>query len=138
MFRRVFMAAMFATLVAVPALAGETQEPHAHWCMLSQFQVTQVGSVYADLSGGRGINKRFIGAQLFVPAQPGLTAEWIKANLSRHSEQPATHRSFKCPLDLPGTTMNVVSGGTGFWIQITSNDEDVAHEILERARQIVR
>jgi hypothetical protein len=106
--------------------------------MLSAFQVTQVGSLYSNIQVSRGVTKRFIGAQLFVPAQPGLTPEWIRANLTRHTAQSQEQRSYECPLDLPGVSMNVVSGGTGFWIQISSNDSDTATEILKRARETVK
>jgi hypothetical protein len=106
--------------------------------MLAQFQVTQVASLYVKVPAGRGAIKRLVGAQLFVPAQPGLKAEWIRANLSRHTAEPMTHRSYSCPLDLRGVKTNVASGGTGFWIQISSQDSEAAHEILERARRVFR
>ena len=134
MFRRVFVAAALAASFSFPALAEEPQAPHAHWCMLSSFQVSQVASLYSSTHAERS-TERLIGAQLFVPAQPGLTAEWIQANLARHSGQAPAQRSTECPLDVPGASMNVVSGGTGFWIQISSADPAVAGVILKRAKE---
>jgi hypothetical protein len=87
---------------------------------------------------GRGTVRRVIGAQLFVPAQPGLTAEWIQANIQRHQRETKVHRTYDCPLDLENVSLNVVSGGTGFWIQISSRDSDTAKEILNRAKRVIR
>jgi hypothetical protein len=39
---------------------------------------------------------------------------------------------------VPGAVTKVVSGGTGFWVQITARDGDRAEEILKRARRMVR
>jgi hypothetical protein len=105
--------------------------------MLAAFQVTQVASLYTRVNAGKGIARRIAGAQVFVPAQPGLTAEWIQANVTRHlaAKSPG---SYDCPLDLDGIKASVVSGGTGFWIQISSENGDTAKEILNRARRLVR
>jgi len=141
MFRRVFLGAALATVLSVPSLSAHpqpVQEPHAHWCMLAAFQVTQVSSLYVSIPTTAGSAQRFVGAQLFVPAQPGLTPEWIRANLARHLTEQSAHSEHSCPLDVPGVTTNVVSGGTGFWIQISSGDAATAKEILNRARQTVR
>ncbi|HTQ04176.1 MAG TPA: hypothetical protein VMI54_09975 [Polyangiaceae bacterium] len=141
MFRRVFLGTALAAVFSVSSLAAHPQEPpepHAHWCMLAAFQVTQVGSLYVSVPTTAGSAQRFVGAQLFVPAQPGLTPEWIRANLARHLADHGTSAEVSCPLDIPGVTTNVVSGGTGFWIQISSNDAGTAKEILNRARQTVR
>ena len=136
MFRRTLITAAFAALVsAAPARADNARGAEAHWCMLTQFQITQVASLHETAAEGRGAVNRLIGAQLFVPAQPGLTPEWIRANLARHAKEPGTHPS--CPIDLPGVTTAVTSGGTGFWIQISSADAKTAQEILERARRVL-
>jgi len=139
MFRRTLVAAALAAfvIVPVPTQAAETQESHASWCMLGSFQVTQVGSLYTRVNAGKGTAQRFAGAQVFVPAQPGLTAEWIQANVARHVAEAKGPRSFDCPLDLDGISVRVVSGGTGFWIQISSQNGDTAKEILNRARRLV-
>jgi hypothetical protein len=140
MFRRIFIVSALASFIALPSLAqaDEPAEPHLHWCVLARYDVTQVGSLYMTQQQGRGTVRRVIGAQLFVPAQPGLTAEWIQANIQRHQRETKVHRTYDCPLDLENVSLNVVSGGTGFWIQISSRDSDTAKEILNRAKRVIR
>ncbi|HVZ32853.1 MAG TPA: hypothetical protein VG963_10525 [Polyangiaceae bacterium] len=140
MFRRTLIGAALAAFIAIPAIAQavEPEAPHASWCMLASLQVTQVGSLYTRVGAGKGVTQRFAGAQVFVPAQQGLTAEWIQANVQRHIAEAKMGRSYDCPLDLDGISVNVVSGGTGFWIQISSQSNDTAKEILNRARRLVR
>jgi len=121
---------------SVPAGAAPTQEEHKTWCVLASFQVSQVASVYTSEHIGKQVTQHLAGAKVFLPAQPGLTQEWIRASIARHASN--TLRSNDCPLDVDGATSSVASGGTGFWVQITAKDSDAAKEILGRARQLVR
>jgi len=130
-----------AALVATAALSSPTPaapapEAHAHWCALASFQITQVASLYADEHINQTIVRRFTGAQVFLPAQPGLTPEWIRASIARHQSNPRA--TYECPLDIEGATVTVTSGGTGFWVQISAKDADAAKEILNRAKRLVR
>jgi hypothetical protein len=114
-------------------------EGHAGFCMLASFRVGEVGSLYVEDHQGRGNDvRRFAGARLFLPAQPGLTAEWIEANLVRHIAEAKAHPSYDCPLDVAGATATASSAGTGFWVQISASDADAAKEILNRSRRLVR
>ena len=126
-----------ASLVALPVGATESasmpEKPH---CVLGSFRVTQVASLYTIAHAGQGNVERFSGAQLFLPAQPGLTPEWIKANLLEHKENKM--KEAECPLTVPGATFDVVSGGTGFWIQVMANDPKAAKEILQRSTRLVQ
>ncbi len=119
---------------SVPASAAP--DAHAHWCALSSFQITQVASLYTDEHINQTVYRRFAGAQVFLPAQPGLTAEWIRASIARHQTNAQT--AYECPLDIKGATISVASGGTGFWVQISARDAETAKEILNRARRLVR
>lgn len=134
--RNLFSAAALTAAAAlsssVPASAAP--EAHARWCALASFQVTQVASLYSDEHINQTVYRRFAGAQVFLPAQPGLTAEWIRASIARHQTSAQT----ACPLDIKGATIAVTSGGAGFWVQISARDADTAREILNRAKRLVR
>jgi hypothetical protein len=77
------------------------------------------------------------GAELFIEAQPTVTAEWLQLQLTRHIEgAPRAALSAACPLDVPGASVSVRSGGTGFIVRIRAEREDDANEILRRARAL--
>ena len=125
-----------SAVLSSSAPASAAPDAHAHWCALASFQITQVASLYTDEHINQTIVRRFAGAQVFLPAQPGLTPEWIRASIARH--QTGTQTAYECPLDIKGATVSVASGGTGFWVQISTRDADTAQEILNRAKRLVR
>jgi len=125
-----------SAVLSSSAPASAAPEAHAHWCALASFQITQVASLYTDEHINQTIFRRFSGAQVFLPAQPGLTPEWIRASIARHQTNAQT--GYGCPLDIKGAMVSVMSGGTGFWVQISANDADAAKEILNRAKRLVR
>ena len=126
-------------LVSFRVQAEGNAEPHSKTCALGAFKVTQVASLYITQRVGRGSTERLGGARMFLPAQPGLTAEWIGANIAGHVASARKHAvSYDCPLDVPGATATVTSAGTGFWVNISAAEPEAANEILNRARRIVR
>ena len=130
-----------AALAAAPLTASAAPAPEAprSFCMFESLKVTTVGSLYTTEHQGRGADvSRFAGARVFLPAQPGLTPEWIQANLARHIAEGKAAQTPSCPLDVAGATATVTSAGTGFWIEITAKSAEGAKEILARARELVR
>ena len=138
--RSVLAAIAIALSIAVPlpARAENQQEPHDKSCVLALFKVTQIGSFYVSEHAGQGTYDRLAGARLFLAAQPGLTAEWINANLVMHMQDKKRGSSPDCPLDVAGANASVTSGGTGFWINIQAKDASAAKEILNRSRRLVQ
>ena len=61
---------------------------------------------YVD--AGYTVYNQFQGAELFVPAQPGLTNEWLQRVLT---EQVATGA---CDFGVPSARVSVLSAGGGF------------------------
>ena len=125
-----------SAMLSSAAPASAAPDANARSCTLASFQVTQVASLYTDEHINQTVYRRFAGAQVFLPARPGLTAEWIRASIAQHrTNAQAAH---ECPLDVKGATVSVTSGGTGFWVQISARDSDAAREILNRAKRLVR
>lgn len=77
---------------------------------------------------------RLRGAEIYVQAQPGLTAEWLRLELARHAVAARSTAS-ACPSDLPATSIGVESHGPGFVVTIRAEDDAVAREIVRRARR---
>ncbi|HKU40133.1 MAG TPA: hypothetical protein VJR89_18365, partial [Polyangiales bacterium] len=75
---------------------------------------------------------RLRGAQLYVPARPGLTAEWLSQRV-----QSELASAGSCRPSVPGVQVQVVSAGTGFWIVLSTGDERAAASLLAWAQRIV-
>jgi len=69
------------------------------------------------------------GAEVFVPARPGLTAEWLWHELGA---RPGDARS--CATGVAGAEVSVTSGGPGFVVTIRGSDENSARQILLLSR----
>jgi hypothetical protein len=69
------------------------------------------------------------GADVFVPARPGLTAEWLWHELGA---RPGDARS--CATGVAGAEISVTSGGPGFVVTIRGGDEDSSRQILLLSR----
>ena len=126
------------TLALLGTLSGvaAAEAPGADASCLRGHRVTKVVPHRASVYAGQGTYEKLVGARLFVPAQPGLTAEWLQAQLAqRSSSAPA---AAQCPLDVPGASVKVQSGGPGFWVSISARDDAGAREVLRRAESLTR
>ena len=76
------------------------------------------------------------GARITFRAVPGMTPEWLQRVVDCHLARNAVidndpSMSF-CPLAVLHAAANVTSTGTGFAVDVTSNDEGSAREIIKR------
>ena len=85
---------------------------------------------------GYSIVKRFRGAEVYVPAQPGVTAEWLDRVLTFQIA------AGECNFGVPKVNVEVLSDGGGFSVRLLSvsdgHDEREAAEILRRTQQLVK
>lgn len=125
---------LFALIVLgiTPSAAAESSSD----ACFAGHTVTKVVPHRAAVIAGQGTFDRLVGARAYVPAKPGLTGEWLHAQLERRSAAPrqGTH----CPLDVPRVGIEVSSAGPGFWVSLVPRDEDDAKEVLRRARTLTR
>jgi hypothetical protein len=77
-------------------------------------------------------SERLQGAIVNVPAEPGLTREWLQRVVS----DSAAASTPGCPMAVPGATARVSSTGGGFAITVQSPNKDSAKEILRRAQTL--
>jgi hypothetical protein len=101
-------------------------------CVFDKYAPTSAAPLNANQSDGYGTYTYLKGAQLFVPAQPGLTREW----LARSVEQ-ALAADESCQPAVRPVQVTVTSASTGFWVQLGANDERTAKALLKWARTIV-
>lgn len=74
-------------------------------------------------------------------AVPGLTAEWLQRLLDCHLARNAAvgydmPEMADCPLAVRGVKVTVVSAGDGFAVELASDNDAVAAEVLRRAQKI--
>jgi hypothetical protein len=124
-----------ATTLPSFALAAPSGAP-AH-CILKEHRVTKVQALHVTERHGRGSSERLVGAQVFVQAEPGLTAEWLQLSIQRHMAQMGASGMKHCSLDGKDVRVSVESAGAGFAVKITGKDATQAKEILRRARLLV-
>lgn len=109
-------------------------------CPLREHHVLSVTPYYTPKRVKKGpAMLRLRGAELFVEAQPGLTAEWLQLTLERHIAEP--HNSAAetdCALAEKNVSVQVGSGGNGFHVWIVGRDLPEAKEILRRAKLLLK
>jgi hypothetical protein len=129
---------VLATSTALPSFAlAATSDTPAH-CILKQHRITKVAPLHVTERYGRGTSERLVGAEVFVRAEPGLTAEWLELTLQRHMAQMAGSGMKNCALDAKDVRVSVQSAGAGFAVKITGKDAAQAKEILRRAKLLAK
>ena len=132
---KIMVISTIAATIGAPAMA----RADAPRCELLSYRPTQVAPLNVSIPVAHGgITMRLAGAQVFVPAQPSLTAEWLRARLERHIADMKQHPMTGCPLANERINLAVVNGATGYWIQIAASDSDTAKQILRQAENLVR
>ena len=133
-FSKVVFGTILAASVALPVVASADSAE----CELRAFKANHVAPLRVQERVGRGTIERLAGAQLFVPARQGVTAEWLRARVEQHVSAMHHQGMPGCPLAVGGIQVAVVSGGTGFWVQIAAKNPDAAREVLRLAQSAVR
>lgn len=114
---------------------------------ISPFEHTEdIASVAPHLRvrpGGKGGESSTVdGATVTFLAVPGMTAEWLQRVIDCHLARDAAlghdvPEMPNCPLVPRGASATVTSTGTGFAVQILSDEEEAAADVLARARRLV-
>jgi hypothetical protein len=107
--------------------------------VFEKYAVTSVAPFRAEENYGYGTYTRLRGAQLYVPAREGLTAEWLQLSIQQALAKQAgvTNGTNSCQPTVPNVQVQVVSAGGGFWVQLGAADERSAEALLRWAKTIV-
>ena len=132
---RRFIAAVALALVTMMSAGAGAAQPVQ--CSLGgKYFARSVKPFNATEDVGYSIVKRFRGAEVYVPAQPGVTAEWLDRVLTFQIA------AGECNFGAPNVNVEVLSDGGGFSVRLSSTgdsyDERGAAEILRRAQQLVK
>jgi len=72
-----------------------------------------------------------------VPAERGLTAEWLETELRSHLAAMRSKGMRDCPLDVAKIQVRVESGGAGFWVRLIAPNATTAQEVLRRPELVL-
>jgi hypothetical protein len=141
MFAKKIAAVLVLTATAAAPGLVLAASPHAHahaHCILTEHRVTQVKPLRVTERYGRGSSERLVGAEVFVQAERGLTAEWLELTLQRHITQMSKSSMKDCALDAKDIKISVRSAGPGFAVKLAGKDATQAKEILRRAELLLK
>src|SRR5262245_31617213 len=128
---RAAVAAAVLSMGILVSAGARADEPDR--CSLgNKFFVASVTAYNTTENMGYTTYRQFRGAELFVPAQPGLTPEWLQRVLSYEIATGA------CDFGARDAAVGVLSNGGGFSVRVSSNDERTAGQILRHAQQMVK
>jgi hypothetical protein len=108
-------------------------------CVFEKYAVSSVAPFRSEENYGYGTYTRLRGAQLYVPAREGLTAEWLQLSVEQSLAKQAglANGSPSCQPVVPNVQVQVVSAGGGFWVQLGAADERSAEALLKWAKTII-
>ena len=129
-FQTLSLPLLLLSLAAVAPAKSRTSECFAN------HEVTHVEAYLEDVWSEGSRSAVLVGARVFVPAERGLTGEWLYRELAQRLA--ARRNDAQCPLDVPGVRIAIQSGGPGFWVDISAANDKSAHQVLERAPELLR
>jgi hypothetical protein len=124
------------TLVALSLVPGVSfaEGSNGAPCVFRQHHVTSVKPYEVERNYSHVTLKSLRGAELYVQAEPGLTAEWLRLQLGRMIVEMRGAAMKDCPLDGNDVRVQVDSQGAGFSVKLIAADANKAAEVLRRAR----
>lgn len=126
-----------AITAAVPTLAWAGTTTHAT-CAFKEHQVTSVKPYRVEERLGRGTIHRLKGAEVYVRAEKGLTAQWLQLTLQEHIARMNGTMKGACALGVDDIRVDVQPAGAGFAVRLIAKDATRAEEVLRRAEALVR
>jgi hypothetical protein len=132
--KKIAAAVVLSVAMALPTLAFAAPADSSSHCILKEHRVTKVQPLRVIERYGRGSSERLVGAQVFVQAEPGLTAEWLQLSIQRHMARMSGSGMKDCAFDAKDVRVSVESAGAGFAVKIMGKDATQAKEILRRAQ----
>ncbi len=124
---------IWASICAV-ALSGSVSSasaaPAPKRCLLNDYSMLQVAPFKTDENFGLGGYTVLKGAQMYVAAKPGLTAEWLTLQVQRELSQLQLGADPLCQPVVKNVKVSVAPAGGGFWVFLSAPDEKSAQALF--------
>jgi hypothetical protein len=137
---KTILASTLAAALTFPAAGAFAATPPD--CALKQVAAARPLTERVSM-GGHVVRDRLAGATLYIPAEPGVTTDWLKRLADAHHAQMATSATNTpmkdCIFAVAKSDIEVSSNNSGFlMVAISSKDDGAAKEILRRAELAVK
>jgi hypothetical protein len=130
MYVRTFVAMVVVSLAAALPGAAHAAEPVR--CSLGdKYPIRSVGPFVTMENAGYTSYNELRGAEVIVPAQPGLTREWLQRVVSYQVAEGV------CDFGERNVAVSVLPAGAAFSVRISGTNQQAAQEILRHAQQLV-
>jgi hypothetical protein len=136
--RNVAMGLAVSALALLPAIsnADTPSQSSGAQCTLTQYTIAAVQPYRVDLRISQTPITEVRGAELYIPAQPGLTAEWLQLSLQRDLAKVSNGSGENACSFSSKVRVEAISGGAGFWVRLIAADSKEGAKVLERTRQL--
>jgi hypothetical protein len=132
--KMLFAAVCMALVGATGGALAMPGSPAKDACVFSRYQASTVAPFNGEENYGYGSYTSLKGAQVFVPAREGLTEQWLAREVQAAL---ASHGAASCQPTVRDVRVQVVSGGTGFWVQLIAADQQQGKALLQWAKSVV-
>ena len=129
MHKRVFVFTMLLTAPLLAATSVQAAEP----CVFDTYAPATATPYSEEASLPYGSYSFMRGAQLFIPAQKGLTREWLQTAI----ERALTTRPAAPVANSKDVRVAVTSAGNGFWVTLIGRDQKAGEALLKWAKSYV-
>jgi len=124
-------AAVLSISAALSGGARANEAASARCSLGSRFPINSVARWVTVENAGYTTYDQFRGAEVIVPAQPGLTREWLHRVVSYQIA------AGECDFGSRDVTVSVLPAGGTFLVRIGGNDDRTAGIILSHAQLLV-
>lgn len=132
---KVYWLAVFAVVLGGAAPAFASLAPAAR-CGLGEYSAFSVSPLRTDENFGLGNYTVLKGAQFYVAAKPGLTAEWLTVIVQRELARLQMDADQACRPNVRNVQVSVAPAGGGFWVFLSAPDARSAARLLSWAKYI--
>jgi hypothetical protein len=126
------LVAVAVLFLSVGVSTGARAAPVGSCSLGGRYPIRSVASYSTDENEGYTSYRRFRGAEILVPAQPGLTSEWLQRVISHQIATGA------CDFGVRNMAVDVMSAGDAFSVRLSGADDRAAGEILRRAQLLTK
>lgn len=133
--KKIGLSMLFVVLGVASTTSAAPAAATAERCVFQEYAPVSVAPFHQEENYGLGTHTRLGGAQVYVPARPGLTAEWLTLRVQR--ELARRSAADECGPSVRDVKVSAVSAGGGFWVVLSAKNERDARTLLKWARGIV-
>jgi hypothetical protein len=136
---RLLGCSMLLTAQLMAATATHAAEP----CVFDKYAPAAVKPYSEEENLAYGTYSFMRGAQLYIPAQNGLTPEWLQTSIERAimtrpgSPEASSQDPLSCSPNIKDVRVTVTSAGSGFWVTLIGRDQQSGEALVKWARRYV-